>query len=91
WPSRSALTGKFVVELIPGTVEENNPLGPRAPGSGTGLIGMRERVSLLGGTLDAGPVSGPEGMVWRVRAALPLDDESAQSLSAQSLSAQSVP
>ncbi|MBA6439452.1 MULTISPECIES: sensor histidine kinase [Streptomyces] len=59
--------------------------GPRAPGSGTGLIGMRERVSLLGGTLDAGPVSGPEGMVWRVRAALPLDDESAQSLSAQSV------
>ncbi|MGW5441749.1 phosphatidylinositol-specific phospholipase C domain-containing protein [Streptomyces asiaticus] len=26
WPSRSALAGKFVVELIPGTVEENNPL-----------------------------------------------------------------
>ncbi|MFE2180967.1 phosphatidylinositol-specific phospholipase C domain-containing protein [Streptomyces sp. NPDC059455] len=26
WPSRSALAGKFIVELIPGTVEENNPL-----------------------------------------------------------------
>lgn len=26
WPSRSALAGKFVFELIPGTVEENNPL-----------------------------------------------------------------
>ncbi|GDY58910.1 hypothetical protein SVIO_095330 [Streptomyces violaceusniger] len=25
WPSRSALAGKFIVELIPGTVEENNP------------------------------------------------------------------
>lgn len=25
WPARSALAGKFVVELIPGTVEENNP------------------------------------------------------------------
>ncbi|MBP2406330.1 phosphatidylinositol-specific phospholipase C domain-containing protein [Streptomyces syringium] len=25
WPSRSALAGKFVVELIPGTVEEGNP------------------------------------------------------------------
>lgn len=47
---------------------------PRAPGSGTGLIGMRERVSLLGGTLDAGPVTGPSGTVWRVRAALPLGD-----------------
>ncbi|PNG92848.1 hypothetical protein SMF913_28313 [Streptomyces malaysiensis] len=54
--------------------------GPRAPGSGTGLIGMRERVTLLGGTLDAGPVTGPQGMVWRVRAALPLGDESVQSV-----------
>jgi len=25
WPARSALAGKFIVELIPGTVEENNP------------------------------------------------------------------
>ncbi|MEU9112912.1 phosphatidylinositol-specific phospholipase C domain-containing protein [Streptomyces sp. NPDC048483] len=26
WPARSALAGKFLIELIPGTVEENNPL-----------------------------------------------------------------
>ncbi|GAA2498234.1 phosphatidylinositol-specific phospholipase C domain-containing protein [Streptomyces gobitricini] len=26
WPTRSAMAGKFVVELIPGTVEEDNPL-----------------------------------------------------------------
>ncbi|QCX75902.1 hypothetical protein C9F11_11110 [Streptomyces sp. YIM 121038] len=26
WPSRAALAGKFVVELIPGTVEQNNPV-----------------------------------------------------------------
>lgn len=26
WPARSALAGKFVVHLIPGTVEEGNPL-----------------------------------------------------------------
>lgn len=25
WPSREAMAGKFLVELIPGTVEENNP------------------------------------------------------------------
>ncbi|MFG3498836.1 phosphatidylinositol-specific phospholipase C domain-containing protein [Streptomyces sp. NPDC047928] len=25
WPARSAMAGKFVVELIPGTVEEDNP------------------------------------------------------------------
>ncbi|MGY0058368.1 sensor histidine kinase [Streptomyces sp. LZ34] len=51
--------------------------GPRAPGSGMGLIGMRERVSLLGGTLEAGPHTGPIGTVWRVRAALPLDGKGA--------------
>ncbi|WP_445526277.1 sensor histidine kinase [Streptomyces cyslabdanicus] len=44
--------------------------GPRAPGSGAGLIGMRERAALLGGTFAAGP----EGAVWTVRATLPLGD-----------------
>ncbi|MGN9813769.1 sensor histidine kinase [Streptomyces sp. SD11] len=34
--------------------------GPRAPGSGAGLIGMRERVALLQGTFEAGPDAGPE-------------------------------
>ncbi|MDT0380832.1 histidine kinase [Streptomyces sp. DSM 42041] len=51
------------------------PSGPRAPGSGAGLVGMRERVELLGGTLTAGPAS-PEGdgrRVWRVRAELPAE------------------
>ncbi|MEU7060063.1 histidine kinase [Streptomyces sp. NPDC046197] len=42
--------------------------GPRAPGSGAGLVGMRERAALLGGTFDAGP----EGALWTVRATLPL-------------------
>ncbi|WP_405527990.1 histidine kinase [Streptomyces canus] len=42
--------------------------GPRAPGSGTGLVGMRERAALLGGTFDAGP----DGPHWTVRATLPL-------------------
>ena len=43
---------------------------PRAPGSGAGLVGMRERVSLLGGTFTAGP----NGAHWAVRAALPLTE-----------------
>ena len=38
------------------------------PGSGAGLLGLRERVALVGGTLDAGPSA--EGG-WRLRAWLP--------------------
>ncbi|MEV6342507.1 histidine kinase [Actinoplanes sp. NPDC051851] len=37
------------------------------PGGGHGLIGMRERVTLLGGTLTAGPSGGG----WRVHTVLP--------------------
>ena len=41
----------------------------RASTRGHGLHGLRERVRLYGGTLQAGP----EGSCWRVRSALPLD------------------
>ncbi|NNN33564.1 two-component sensor histidine kinase [Streptomyces sp. S3(2020)] len=44
--------------------------GPRAPGSGAGLVGMRERAALLGGTFEAGP----DGALWAVRAVLPVTD-----------------
>ncbi|GAB2801029.1 sensor histidine kinase [Streptomyces daliensis] len=73
----------------PLTVEVTSPFdgrggpGPRAPGSGAGLIGMRERVELLGGTLAAGPEPGngrgpgDDGAggakVWTVRAVLPVE------------------
>ncbi|MFJ9343501.1 sensor histidine kinase [Streptomyces sp. NPDC101733] len=49
--------------------------GPSAPGPlGHGLIGMRERVDLFGGRLDAGPT--PRG--WRLTAALPAPPASAR-------------
>ncbi|HEX3924032.1 MAG TPA: sensor histidine kinase [Streptosporangiaceae bacterium] len=52
--------------------------GPRGPGprpmgragSGHGLIGMRERVAMFGGELEAGPHAGG----FRVRARLPIED-----------------
>ena len=47
---------------------------PRAPGSGAGLVGMRERVALLDGTFEAGPESGADGRLWVVRALLPVTD-----------------
>ncbi|WP_069170669.1 sensor histidine kinase [Streptomyces griseus] len=64
--------GRLTVEVS--SVTGDRP-GPRAPGSGTGLLGMRERVALLGGTFDAGPVSGTDGTArWRVRAELPVGE-----------------
>ena len=42
------------------------------PGSGQGIVGMRERAALLGGSLEAGPR--PEGG-FRVTASLPIGDQ----------------
>ncbi|WP_242911112.1 sensor histidine kinase [Actinomadura terrae] len=45
--------------------------GSRLPGSGSGLIGMRERAAMLAGEFAAGP----DEDRWRVHAELPLDQE----------------
>ncbi|MFC8128629.1 sensor histidine kinase [Streptomyces sp. NPDC057302] len=53
-----------------------SPSGPRAPGSGAGLVGMRERTELLGGSFDSGPESSAapgDEKVWSVYATLPVD------------------
>jgi signal transduction histidine kinase len=46
---------------------------PAPPGGGHGLTGMRERVEVLGGRLEAGP----HGPGWRVRTVLPAAPEPA--------------
>lgn len=47
--------------------DEGGVAQPNAPGGGHGLIGMRERVEVLGGRLTAGPA----GNGWRVGTVLP--------------------
>jgi signal transduction histidine kinase len=57
----------------PGAVElditDNGTETTTAPSAGHGLVGMRERATLYGGTFDAGPSLGGG---WRVRARVPL-------------------
>ena len=62
-----------------GTPEQHDRLLPGAmtlavahpPGGGNGLLGMRERVAVCGGTLRTGPRAGGG---WTVAATLPYDD-----------------
>lgn len=61
-----------LVEIIDDGGEHRERTSPRTSlmGSGNGLVGMRERVAVLGGVLEAGrQLNGG----WAVRAELPLD------------------
>ncbi|MFF4199096.1 sensor histidine kinase [Nonomuraea sp. NPDC001831] len=61
-----SLTLAYTATMV--TLTVRNPLGaPQAGPPGHGLTGMRERLALIGGTLDAGP----DGDDWLVRAEVP--------------------
>lgn len=60
-------TGAAVLTIENDAAPQASPMH----GSGKGLIGMRERAAVYGGTVDAGPT--PTG--WRVRAVLRWDED----------------
>jgi signal transduction histidine kinase len=73
---RYAKGGHVLVEIRYGTdvlhvsVSDDGPHGiPQESGGGHGLVGMRERVAMLDGTLSVGPRPDHEG--WAVVADLP--------------------
>jgi signal transduction histidine kinase len=69
----SVLVGGSEVQVV---VADGGPAGGQAPAAGVagvGLVGMRERVEALGGTLTAGPATAAPGAGgWVVRASIPL-------------------
>lgn len=65
--SVSRYTGTVVLTVT----NEAAPQAKPVHGSGKGLIGMRERAAVYGGTVDAGPT--PTG--WQVRAVLRWDED----------------
>jgi signal transduction histidine kinase len=60
------------LEIVDDGQARQDSKGHPAPGSGHGLIGMRERAALYGGTLEAGPM---QGNGYHVAAVLPLPRE----------------
>lgn len=61
------LAVRFASEAVDITVTNPAPAGGGGPGGGHGIVGMRERATLLGGTLSAEQVNGG----FRVHAHLP--------------------
>lgn len=75
-PSRVLVQLDYSDGVVVEVVDDGIFLGPVASvGTGRGLVGLRERAAIFGGTVEAGPRVSPEtgqdGGGWRVRLSLP--------------------
>ena len=61
---------RYLPQCLEIEVTDNGTVGPAAPGSGLGLVGMSERVSVFGGSMQAHACA---RAAFRVRVELPLD------------------
>jgi signal transduction histidine kinase len=71
-----------VTVTVDNSASSSPPLG--LPGSGAGLIGLAERLRLVGGAFDSGPLGAEHGGSWRLRAILPWFDHYVESGSTSS-------
>jgi signal transduction histidine kinase len=67
--ARASVVLRYEEDAVALSVHDDGRAAGTSSGQGHGLIGMRERVALYGGTLVAGP---REGRGWAVDAVLPL-------------------
>ncbi|MFG1853041.1 sensor histidine kinase [Actinomadura geliboluensis] len=70
-PGRAEVRVRYGRRLVIDVLSPLGRDGSRLPGSGSGLVGMRERAVMLAGEFDAGP----DGGLWRVHAELPVEPE----------------
>ncbi|MDQ1530407.1 MAG: hypothetical protein QOE37_512, partial [Microbacteriaceae bacterium] len=67
--ARASVLLRYEEDAVALSVHDDGRAAVTRAGQGHGLIGMRERVALYGGTLTAGP---REGRGWAVDAVIPL-------------------
>jgi signal transduction histidine kinase len=72
--SRADVTVRYRPDDLTIEVRDDGPGSPSGDGAGHGLVGIRERVKIYGGEMNAGPVQG-QGFVLRTRLPLPSEDQ----------------